>query len=66
MSKFDEFCNLILEAYGKRMDIEFDGRPASDRYNNPGGAYPSQKFEKYGMEGHGIIGGGHPIGRYPT
>ena len=66
MSKFDEFCNLILEAYGKRMDIEFDGRPASDRYNNPGGAYPSQKFEKYGMQGHGIIGGGHPIGRYPT
>ena len=66
MSKFDNFCNLILEAYGKRMDIEFDGRPASDRYNNPGGAYPSQKFEKYGMMGHGIIGGGHPIGRYPT
>jgi len=66
MSEFDKFCNLILEAYGKRMDIEFDGRPASDRYNNPGGAYPSQKFEKYGMMGHGIIGGGHPIGRYPT
>lgn len=66
MSRFDEFCNLILETYGKRMDIEFDGRPASDRYNNPGGAYPSKKFEKYGMQGHGIIGGGHPIGRYPT
>ena len=66
MSEFNKFCNLILEAYGKRMDIEFDGRPASDRYNNPGGAYPSQKFEKYGMMGHGIIGGGHPIGRYPT
>ena len=71
MSKFDEFCNLILEAYGKRMDIEFDGRPGPDRYNNPGGAYPSQKFEKYGMQGHGILkdpktGSTHPIGRYPT
>ena len=72
MSKFDNFCNLILEAYGKRMDISpADGRPGPDRYNNPGGAYPSQKFEKYGMEGHGILkdpktGSTHPIGRYPT
>lgn len=66
MDKFDTYCNLILEAYGKRVDVPFDGRPASDRYNNPGGAYPSKKFTKYGMEGYGIIGGGHPIAKYPT
>jgi hypothetical protein len=67
MHRFDTYCNLILEAfYGKRVDIPFDGRPASDRYNNPGGAYPSQKFTKYGMEGYGIIEGGHPIAKYPT
>ena len=72
MNAFDKFCNLVLETYGKRMDISpADGRPGPDRYNNPGGAYPSQKFEKYGMEGHGILedpktGSTHPIGRYPT
>jgi hypothetical protein len=53
------------------MDIPPDGRPAADRYNNPGGAYPSKKFEKYGMEGYGILrnpttGRTDPIGRYPT
>lgn len=66
MNKFDAFCNLILETYGKRIDIPYDGRTAPDRYNNPGGAYPSEKFAPFGLEGYGIIGGGHPIGKYPT
>ena len=66
MSEFDKLCNLILEVYGKRMDIPYDGRNAPDRYNNPGGAYPSAKFEPFGLQGYGIIGGGHPIGYYPT
>jgi hypothetical protein len=66
MSKFDEFCNLIMEAYGKRVDVPYDGRTAPDRFNNPGGAYPKKGFEKYGMEGYDIIGGGHPIAKYPT
>jgi hypothetical protein len=66
MTRFDKFCNLILEVYGKRIDIPYDGRNAADRYNNPGGAYPSAKFVPFGLEGHGIIGGGHPIGKYPT
>ena len=66
MNRFDTFCNLILEVYGKRMDIPVDGRTAPDRYNNPGGAYPKQSFEKFGMEGYGIIGGGHPIAKYPN
>jgi hypothetical protein len=65
MSRFDNFCNLILEAYGNRVDVPFDGRTAPDRYNNPGGAYPKQSFEKFGMEGYGIIGSGHLIAKYP-
>ena len=65
MSRFDDFCNLILEVYGKRVDVPVDGRAAADRYNNPGGAYPKQSFEKFGMQGYGIIGGGHPIAKYP-
>ena len=66
MNAFDKFCNLVLETYGTKLDVPNDGRSAPDRYNNPGGAYPSQKFEKYGLEGYGVIGGGHPIGKYPS
>lgn len=66
MNNFDKFCNQILEAYGKRIDIPYDGRTAPDRFNNPGGAYPKKGLEKYGMEGYGLIGGGHPIAKYPT
>jgi hypothetical protein len=66
MNNFDSYCNLILEVYGKRVDVPYDGRTAPNRYNNPGGAYPKKGFEKYGMEGYGIIGGGHPIAKYPT
>jgi len=66
MNEFDKFCNLVLETYGTKLDVPNDGRSAPDRYNNPGGAYPSQKFEKYGLEGYGVIGGGHPIGKYPS
>lgn len=40
--------------------------PASVRYNNPGAAKPSPDDEKYGIEGYGIIGGGHTIGKFPT
>lgn len=65
MTNFDKFCNFILEAYSKWIDVPLDGRSAPDRYNNPGGAYPKQSFEKFGMEGYGIIGGGHKIAKYP-
>ncbi len=66
MNKFDEFCNLVLEAYGQKVSVPYDGRTAPDRFNNPGGAYPKKGFEKYGMQGYDIIGGGHPIAKYPT
>lgn len=39
---------------------------ASVRYNNPGAAYPRAKDVKFGLEGYGIIGGGHKIGLYPS
>lgn len=49
-----------------QVNIPYQGVPAPNRYNNPGGAYPSAKFVPYGLQGKGIIGGGHPIGYYPN
>lgn len=67
MNYFDKLCNQLLnEVYGKQLNIPYDGVPAPNRFNNPGGAYPSQKFVPFGLEGYGIIGGGHPIAKYPT
>lgn len=66
MNKFDEYCNLVLEVYGQKVSVPYDGRTAPDRFNNPGGAYPKKGFEKYGMQGYDIIGGGHPIAKYPS
>jgi hypothetical protein len=39
---------------------------ASVRYNNPGAAYPRAKDVRFGLQGYGIIGGGHKIGLYPS
>ena len=47
------------------VSIPYDGRPAPNRFNNPGGAYPRKDLVQFGMEGKGIIGGGHPIAKYP-
>jgi TP901 family phage tail tape measure protein len=48
------------------VNIPYDGRNAANRYNNPGGAYPRKDLLQFGLEGQGIIGGGHPIGKYPS
>lgn len=59
------FKKYLKEAFNKRVDIPYDNKTnAPTRYNNPGGAYPAQKFEKLGLKGYGIIGGGHKIGYY--
>lgn len=61
------FKQFIKEAFNNRVDIPYDGKTnAPTRYNNPGGAYPAQKFEKLGLKGYGVIGGGHKIGLYST
>lgn len=49
-----------------RLNIPEEYGPASFRYNNPGAAYPSQHDERYGLEGYGVIGGGHKIGKFPS
>lgn len=48
------------------LDIPYDGRTAAVRYNNPGAQYPSEAARRFGMEGYGIIGGGHKIAKFPT
>lgn len=53
-------------AHRMKLDVPFDGRPANVRYNNPGAAYPRPRDNAFGLEGYGIIGGGHQIGKYPT
>lgn len=53
-------------SWKKEVDVPANGVKASIRYNNPGAAYPSKADEKYGIEGYGIIGGGHKIGKFPT
>src|SRR5690606_3604166 len=49
-----------------RVDIPVDGRTASVRYGNPGAQYPSPHAERFGLQGYGIIGGGHKIGLFPS
>lgn len=53
-------------AHRMKLDVPYDGRPANVRYNNPGAAYPRPRDNAFGLEGYGIIGGGHQIGKYPT
>lgn len=48
-----------------RTDIS-GSEPASFRYNNPGAQYPSAEAARFGQTGHGIIGGGHKIARFPS
>jgi hypothetical protein len=49
---------------GPRSDIG-GFQPASIRYNHPGAQYPSAAAAAFGMQGYGIIGGGHQIARFP-
>lgn len=42
------------------------GMSASVRYNNPGASYTRKRDELFGVQGYGVIGGGHKIGKYPT
>lgn len=61
------FKQYITEAWNRRVDIPYDNKTnAPTRYNNPGGAYPSRDFERFGLMGYGIIGGGHKIGYYSS
>ena len=57
-------------AWRNRVNVPYrqngKGVPASVRYNNPGASYPRARDELFGLEGYGIIGGGHKIGKYPT
>jgi hypothetical protein len=39
--------------------------PASIRYNNPGAQYPAEWARAFGMDGQGVIGGGHLIAHFP-
>ncbi len=65
-SKGEKPDTNIFDVARTRQDIPYDGRSAPKRYNNPGGAYPKATFVKFGMTGYGVIGGGHPIGNYPS
>ena len=56
---YKRIVNVPFVQGGKRI-------PASVRYNNPGAAYPRKRDEQFGIQGYGIIGGGHKIGKYPT
>jgi hypothetical protein len=55
-------------AHKRRIDIpkSVDNRSASVRYNNPGASYPRERDNLFGIEGYGVIGGGHLIGKYPS
>lgn len=60
--------NINILPVGSKIptaSVPYDGRPAPNRYNNPGGAYPRKDLVQFGIEGKGIIGGGHPIAKYP-
>jgi len=53
-------------SYQSKVSVPRAEGPANVRYNNPGAAYPRKQDEKYGVEGYGIIGGGHKIAKFPT
>ena len=53
-------------AWRNRVNVPYRGIPASVRYNNPGASYPRKRDELFGIQGYGIIGGGHKIGKYPS
>jgi hypothetical protein len=38
--------------------------PAAIRFNNPGAQYPANAAKAFGMDGHGVIGGGHRIAHF--
>jgi len=53
-------------SYKKRIQVDPKEGAANVRYNNPAAAYPRKADEKYGVEGYGIIGGGHKIAKFPS
>ena len=52
--------------YQNKVSVPKSQGAANVRYNNPAAAYPRKQDEKYGVEGYGIIGGGHKIAKFPT
>jgi len=52
--------------YKKKVNVDKSQGAANVRYNNPAAAYPRKQDEKYGVEGYGVIGGGHKIAKFPT
>lgn len=53
-------------SYQSKVNVPASEGAANVRYNNPAAAYPRKADEKYGVEGYGIIGGGHKIAKFPT
>ena len=53
-------------SYQNKVNVPKSEGAANVRYNNPSAAYPRKADEKYGVEGYGIIGGGHKIAKFPT
>ena len=57
--EYPDYSNGGKDRYNKSI-------PASVRHNNPGAMYPASWMKDFGMMGHDIIGGGHPIAHFPT
>jgi uncharacterized protein (TIGR02594 family) len=57
--------DLVPDAMHRRIDIGGGGF-ATDRYNNPGAQWPTERAVRYGMSGYGVIGGGNKIAAFPT
>jgi hypothetical protein len=57
----------VESASKNRATKRKEGRvPASIRFNNVGAQYPASWAKKFGMDGSGIIGGGHLIAHFPN
>lgn len=53
-------------SWNKRLNLAYNGVPASIRANNPGASWSSPKDDRYGIEGYDIIAGNNRIGKFPT
>jgi hypothetical protein len=56
-------------AYSGKLSVvdippSFKGEPATFRYNNPGGAWPSESSRLFGSNKYGIISGGNQIAAF--
>lgn len=54
-------CRLQAQTQAQKKP----SKPASIRFNNPGAQYPARWAKAFGMDGFGIIGGGHLIAHFP-